>query len=80
MWLRVFVLQRLFASTQHLVDTAKDHMRRCLTPAQRKQFFLPKQPPLWCIERRLWPYHTEDWQAWLAARNAGRDAPLPRAP
>ena len=72
-------LWRVFASTQHLVNSAKDHMRRCLTPAQRKQYFLPEAPPLWCIERRLWPYHTDDWQAWLAARKAGRDVPLPGA-
>jgi WD40 repeat protein len=64
-------LWRVFASTQDLVNTAKDHMRRCLTPAQRKQYFLPEAPPFWCVERRLWPY-----QAWLAARKAGRDAPL----
>jgi WD40 repeat protein len=72
-------LWRVFDSTQHLVNAAKDHMRRCLTPAQRKQYFLPEAPPLWCIERRLWPYHTDDWQAWLAARKAGRDAALPGA-
>ena len=31
------------------------------------------------VERRLWPYHGDDWQSWLAARNAGRPAPLPRS-
>jgi hypothetical protein len=68
-----------FFSTQDLVNAAKNRMRRCLTPAQREQYFLPEAPPLWCIERRLWPYHTDDWQAWLAAHKAGRDAPMPAA-
>jgi hypothetical protein len=53
-------------------------MRRCLTPAQRKEYFLPEVPPLWCVERRLWPYHGDEWQAWLVARKGGRDAPLPK--
>jgi hypothetical protein len=35
----------VFASTQDLVDAAKDQIRRCLTPAQRKQYFLPEAPP-----------------------------------
>src|SRR5262249_50091540 len=68
-------LWRVFVSTQDLVNAAKDHMQRCLTPAQRKQYFLSEAPPLWCFERRLWPYHTDDWQVWLAARK-GRDMPL----
>ena len=68
---------RVFYSTQDLVDAAKARLQRCLTPEQRKTYFLPPAPPAWCIERRLWPYHTDDWQAWLAARKAGRAAPLP---
>jgi WD40 repeat protein len=70
-------LWRVFASTQDLVNAAKDHVRRCLSPTQRRRYFLSDAPPLWCVERRLWPYHTEDWQAWLAARSLGREVPLP---
>jgi WD40 repeat protein len=73
-------LWRVFASTQDLVNAAKDHIRGCLTPARRKQYFLPEVPPLWCIERRLDPYDSDDWQDWLAARKAGRDAAMPRLP
>ena len=70
-------LWRVFASTQDLVNAAKHHMQRCLTPLQRAHYFLLEVPLLWCVEHRLWPYQADDWQAWLAARKAGRDAPLP---
>jgi WD40 repeat protein len=72
-------LWQVFGSTQELVNAAKDHMRRCLTPAQRKQYFLPDAPPLWCVERRLWPYHTDDWQVWLAAHKSGHEVALPQS-
>ena len=70
-------LWRVFPTTQALVDAAKARAARCLTQAQRKQYFLSPAPPLWCVERQLWPYHSDDWQAWLAAKKAGKDAPLP---
>jgi hypothetical protein len=59
-------LWRAFGSTQALVNAAKDQMGRCLTPAQRKQYFLPEVPPLWCLERRLWPCNTLDSTMYLA--------------
>jgi WD40 repeat protein len=37
-------LWRVFASTQDLVNAAKDHIQRCLTTAQRKQYFLAEAP------------------------------------
>jgi hypothetical protein len=70
---------RVFVKTADIVNSAKDRLRRCLTPKQRKAYFLPDAPPLWCVERRLWPYHTDDWQAWLVARKLNPDAPLPSA-
>jgi WD40 repeat protein len=70
-------LWHVFLTTQALVDAAKARAARCLTQAQRKQYFLSPAPPLWCIERRLWPYHSDNWQAWLAAKKASKDAPLP---
>ena len=72
-------LWRAFPTTQHLVNAAKERLRRCLTPKQRAQYFLPAAPPLWCVERRLFPYHGDAWQTWLAARKQGHDAPLPTA-
>ena len=70
---------RAFPIVQKLVDAAKSRMRRCLTPEQRKAYFLPVVPPVWCLERRLWPYHADDWQAWYEARKAGKDLPTPGA-
>lgn len=73
---------RVFTTTQALVDAAKARAARCLTQKQRTKYFLPPAPPTWCVERRLWPYYSDDWQgwlpmqrAWLASRRIG-DAPL----
>jgi hypothetical protein len=37
-----------------------------MTPAQRKAFFVPPEPPAWCIEMEKWPYDTPEWKQWLA--------------
>jgi hypothetical protein len=50
---------------------------RCMTPAQRKAFFLPPEPPPWCIELEKWPYDTEEWKQWLRDTRAGKNPPLP---
>ena len=63
-------LWRVYPTPQSLVDAAKAKAARCLTQAQRKQYFLPAAPPLWCVERRLWPYHSDNWQAWLPRQKA----------
>jgi hypothetical protein len=54
-------------------------MPRCLTPGQRNEFFLPPEPPRWCIELEKWPYHTPEWKQWLSNTRAGKQAPLPAA-
>src|SRR5262245_21589569 len=54
-----------FSTAEDLVNAAKDRAARCLTPAQRAAYFLPAAPPLWCIERRLWPYNSDEWRVWL---------------
>ena len=49
---------------------------RCLTRAQREQFFLPPRAPRWCYERKLWPYHDVNktpmppisWEEWFVER------------
>ena len=58
------------ASTQEIVARAKAEAPRCLTLAQRKEFFLAPEPPAWCIEMKKWPYHTPAWEAWLAKPRA----------
>jgi WD40 repeat protein len=46
----------VFLSTDMLVQATKNILRRCLTPDQRRKYFLPSAPPAWCITRRYWPY------------------------
>jgi hypothetical protein len=40
---------------------------------QRKAFFLPPEPPKWCIELEKWPYNTAPWKLWLADKSAGKN-------
>jgi hypothetical protein len=65
------------ADTQALVSQAKADIPRCLPPAQRKDFFLPSEPPQWCVEMEKWPYNTDEWKQWLADVRAGKKPPLP---
>jgi WD40 repeat protein len=64
-------------NTQALVSAVKSAVPRCLTPVQRKAFFLPPEPPAWCIEMAKWPYDTPEWTHWLADKRAGKSPPLP---
>jgi hypothetical protein len=77
-------LWRVFPTAQALVDAAKNRAVRCLTPAQRNQYFLPPTPPTWCVARRPRPYPDEAWQAWLPHQRAwlagGRQGDPPRLP
>ena len=70
----------VFRDTQAFVSVAKTAIPRCLTPFQRKAFFLPPEPPAWCIEMEKWPYNTPAWKQWLADTRAGKNPPLPAAP
>ena len=70
----------VFLDTQALVLHAKAVIPRCLTPAQRKAFFLPSEPPAWCIEMEKWPYNTPDWKQWLTDKRADKKPPLPANP
>jgi WD domain, G-beta repeat len=69
-----------FADTQALVSRAKADIPRCLTPKQRKAFYLPPEPPQWCIELEKWPFNTPEWKRWLRDARAGKNPPLPTAP
>jgi len=76
----------VFMTPQALVDAAKARAARCLTQKQRSQYFLPAAPPTWCVARRLWPYHSDEWQDWLpkqkvylASGRQGEAPVLPRA-
>jgi hypothetical protein len=73
-------LWMISATTRDLVAHAKAIVPRCLTTAQLVSFFLPKEPPAWCIEMEKWPYHTRAWKDWLRETGAGRMPPLPAAP
>jgi dipeptidyl aminopeptidase/acylaminoacyl peptidase len=67
----------VFANTQALVSAAKAAVPRCLTTVQRKGFFLPPEPPPWCIEMEKWPYNTPEWKQWLADVRLGKHPALP---
>jgi len=66
-------------NTEALMSRAKAAVPRCLTPAQRKVFFLSPEPPAWCIEMEKWPYDTAAWKQWLADVRADKKPPLPAA-
>jgi len=44
-WDHTALLWEVFANTQELVSHAKAAIPRCLTPTQRKDFFLPPNHP-----------------------------------
>jgi WD40 repeat protein len=67
-------LWEAFANIKELMSHAKAAVPRCLTAAQRKDFFLPPEPPLWCIELEKWPYDTTAWKQWLSDTRAGKRA------
>ena len=76
----------VFPTAQALIDAVKAQATSCLTKDQRAQFALSLAPPTWCVERRLLPYHGDEWQAWLPkqkvwlASSRQREAPpLPKA-
>jgi hypothetical protein len=72
---------QVFIDTKKLVATARAAAPRCLTAEQREaSYFLPAEPPAWCIEMAKWPYQTAAWKAWLADLRAGKKSPLPAAP
>ena len=48
----------IFPDAQVLASRARADVPRCLTLAQRKAFFLPPEPPAWCVEIEKWPYNT----------------------
>jgi dipeptidyl aminopeptidase/acylaminoacyl peptidase len=77
---------RVWPTARAVVESAKQRAARCLTPAQRTDYVLPPAPPTWCVERRLWPYNGDEWQAWLPRQKAwlasgrrGDAPPLPKA-
>jgi WD40 repeat protein len=73
-------LSRVFRDTEEIVAVAKAASLRCLTAEQRHQFFLPAEPPTWCIEQKKWPYDTLAWEQWLSDTLTGNRRPLPPAP
>ena len=83
-------LWRAARSTDDLVKTAKSRVTRCLTQTQRKEYFLPLEPAVWCITgpgleaekdpakwRPRWPYQSAQWRDWLLARQRGENPAVP---
>ena len=71
---------RIPRSREELIETTQSRATRCLTRAQRVAAFLDPEPPLWCIEKEKWPYHSQDWKDWLRFRKASAKPPLPDTP
>ena len=66
-----------FQSMDDLVGHARTTVERCLTPQERRHYFLAPEPPAWCIEMKKQPYDSAQWQQWLADKSAGKAPPLP---
>jgi WD40 repeat protein len=73
-------LWEIFPNIETYVTYAQQATPRCLSQPLRKQFFLPPEPPAWCIEMKKWPYHTSEWSRWLAETRVGKNPPLPTTP
>jgi Tol biopolymer transport system component len=74
-------LRILPGGTEEIVAVAKAASPRCLTAEQRRRFFLPAEPPAWCIEQEKWPYDTLVWKQWLGSdTRKDKGLPLPPAP
>ncbi len=78
-WDKTAWVWNAFPDTQSWVSAAKARVPRGLARSQREAFFLPPEPPDWCIEMAKWPYDTPAWKQWLADKRAGRSPPLPAA-
>jgi WD40 repeat protein len=66
-----------FQEIQELLVHTSEIAPRCLTPTQLEQAFLDPTPPAWCIEMEKWPYRTQAWKDWLAARKGGKRVNMP---
>jgi WD40 repeat protein len=75
--LKTGAVWKMLWGTQDYVDYVKDAVPRCLTPDERKNFYLEPEPPRWCVELRKWPYDTEAWRQWLDDTHAGKQASPP---
>ena len=73
-------LWQVFKSTDASVDFARTSVARALTREQLQAAFHDVVPPEWYVESKKWPYDTEEWQSWLAAKKAGGnvEVPVPR--
>lgn len=79
----------LLRDPQKAVETVQKNVPRCLSPAQRKRFYLPPAPPRWCItgfgaeqaEPAMWlpkhPFGAKRWRDWLIAHDKGEPIALP---
>lgn len=72
------------------VTAARQAVPRCLTTLQLETAGLDPVPPRWCITgpehvaeadpskwNGKWPYRTQDWRNWLAARDRRETPPWP---
>ena len=67
----------VFPGVQSLIEAARAYTPICVVPSERATFYLPPEPPEWCIELAKKPYDTKEWKDWLAAKKAGQNPPPP---
>jgi WD40 repeat protein len=53
---KLWAAEPIITTDPSLIERAKRAVPRCLTEAQRKQYFLELSPPRWCIDLHKWPY------------------------
>ncbi len=59
-----------FPTVDALVKDTRQLLPRCLSPAERTKATLgDSAPPPWCVQKRLWPYDSENWSVWLRETN-----------
>lgn len=80
----------LLRDPQKAVELVQRKVPRCLSPGQRKRFYLPPAPPRWCItgfgaeqtDPASWapkyPYDAMHWRDWMIAVDEGKSASLPQ--
>ncbi len=68
---------RIYPDTRSLMAAAKRAVTDCLTLAERERYFLPREPPGWCIDDAKPPYRSAAWKQWLQSKRAGTSMPMP---
>jgi hypothetical protein len=67
----------IYPSFVKLVTASKRVTASCIPLAERKSFYLPDEPPEWCLTLRKRPYDNNAWRQWFLDKKAGKHPALP---